>query len=300
MLEILKECEPLRKKFDRFCYRHDHWGVRNLAFWLVAVNIAMFVLDTLFGGALAQALFFDPLRIAAGQWWRVFSFMLIPMDSNIIFLFIGMLFLYWVISSLERELGRLRLTIYYFSGVLLCVLFAALYALLYFAAGYPEAGFLSPDRAYGYPLTSYVLNVSVLMAFATFNPDIIIRVFFVLPVKVKWLAIVSAVLLVYPALYPPHTFLSLFPIVGIGNYLLFFAPDFVKAFFRRQKHRGKKISFEKASRDIRRERGFTHKCAVCGVTDTDSPDMEFRYCSLCSGYQCYCSKHIFEHEHTRG
>lgn len=288
----------MRKKFDRFCYKYDHYGVRNLAFWLVAVNIAMFVLDTFFGSALTLALYFDPQLVLEGQWWRIFSFMLIPEDSNIIFLFIEMLFLYWVVSSLERAFGRLKLTIYYFSGVLMCVMFAALYTLL--LSIWPEAGFLSPERAYAYPLTTYELTISLLMAFATFNPDMTIRLFFVLPVKVKWFALVSFALLMYQAIVPPHSFLSLFPLVAIGNYLIFFAPDFVKAFFRRQKSRGKKIIFEKAARDKLRQRGYTHKCAVCGVTDVDAPGMEFRYCSLCSGYQCYCSEHIFGHEHTRG
>ena len=288
----------MREKFNRLCYKYDHYGVRNLAFWLVAVNVTMFVLDIYFGQALTLALYFNPIMVFEGQWWRVFSFLLLPNSGNIIFFFISMLFQYWIVSSLERAFGRLKLTIYYFSGLVACILFAALYSVL--LSAWPQVGFLSPERAYIYPLGTYELNLSLLLAFATFYPDMTIRLFFVLPVKVKWLAIVSAVLLGYQLVVPPHTFLSLFPLVGVGNYLLFFAPDFTKTFFRRQKSRGRKIQFEKAARNVRRERGYTHKCAMCGVTDADAPDMEFRYCSLCSGYQCYCSAHIFGHEHTRG
>ena len=45
------------------------------------------------------------------------------------------------------------------------------------------------------------------------------------------------------------------------------------------------------------EKGYHHKCAVCGRTDTDYPDLQFRYCSKCAGYHCFCQDHIFNHVH---
>ena len=44
---------------------------------------------------------------------------------------------------------------------------------------------------------------------------------------------------------------------------------------------------------------YTHKCTVCGKTDVDSPDLEFRYCSRCNGYHCYCQEHISNHTHIQ-
>ena len=41
-----------------------------------------------------------------------------------------------------------------------------------------------------------------------------------------------------------------------------------------------------------------HKCAVCGRTELDAPDLEFRYCSKCAGDHEYCSEHLYTHTHV--
>ena len=67
------------------------------------------------------------------------------------------------------------------------------------------------------------------------------------------------------------------------------------------KHRtsAQTINFKKAQKELRQRRGYLHKCAVCGVTDQDDPNMEFRYCSKCNGYYCYCANHINNHTHVQ-
>ena len=45
------------------------------------------------------------------------------------------------------------------------------------------------------------------------------------------------------------------------------------------------------------QQGYRHKCEVCGRTDADFPDLQFRYCSKCAGYHCFCEDHIFNHTH---
>ena len=53
-------------------------------------------------------------------------------------------------------------------------------------------------------------------------------------------------------------------------------------------------------RRINREQNskpYHHKCAVCGRTDADHPELEFRYCSRCAGYHCFCQDHINNHIH---
>ena len=54
---------------------------------------------------------------------------------------------------------------------------------------------------------------------------------------------------------------------------------------------------ERLKKQQEKEKGYHHKCAVCGRTDTDYPDLQFRYCSKCAGYHCFCSDHIFNHVH---
>ena len=96
----------------------------------------------------------------------------------------------------------------------------------------------------------------------------------------------------------------LLPIVAILNYLIFFWTDFVGLFNRnkaRAAHRvnPQTINFKKAQKEVQQRKGYLHKCSVCGVTDADNPDMEFRYCSKCNGYYCYCMDHINNHTHVQ-
>ena len=58
------------------------------------------------------------------------------------------------------------------------------------------------------------------------------------------------------------------------------------------------VNFQQAQKDIKQRKGYLHKCCVCGVTDADDGNMEFRYCSKCIGYHCYCMNHINSHEHV--
>ena len=94
------------------------------------------------------------------------------------------------------------------------------------------------------------------------------------------------------------------PIIAILNYLLFFWSD-LQGFFssrvRRAKyqHARQTVNFKQATRQAQQHKGYIHKCAVCGKTDTDYPDEEFRYCSKCNGYYCYCSEHIHNHVHIQ-
>jgi hypothetical protein len=60
------------------------------------------------------------------------------------------------------------------------------------------------------------------------------------------------------------------------------------------------INFKKAAKKARRDLAgmpYRHKCAVCGRTDIEYPDLEFRYCSRCNGYHCFCIDHINNHIH---
>ena len=283
----------LRKAFDRFCYKNADKGIRNLPLLIIIVKLAMFVIDTTLGQELTMALMFDPRAVLAGQWWRIFSFMLIG-NGNLLSLAFEMLFVFFIGKALEGALGRLKFTLYYFSGVFFCVAYAGLCALGAFL--WPGTPFFSLCHF----ITSAPLNTSLLLAFATLNPDASMRLYFIIPIKAKWLAVVSAALLLYPVLPPPHVFTSFFPLAVIGSYFLFFFSDFLAAFFNRRlkpQTWGKKINFERAARNKTNAQSYTHRCAKCGLTNADLPGAEFRYCSLCAGYECYCGEHIFTHEH---
>jgi hypothetical protein len=178
-------------------------------------------------------------------------------------------------TSLEHEWGVLRFNIYYLTGIILTVVYSLIT---------------------GAWATTYYLNLSLFFAFATLFPDFQLLLFFILPIKVKYLAYLDAVVFLVGILlnrFPEN----LFPLIAIANYFLFFWSDII-GFFRRQRRTAKNtISFKNKLREIKRDKGYLHRCTTCGKTDTDHPEMEFRYCSLCKGYACYCEEHIMDHTH---
>ena len=90
------------------------------------------------------------------------------------------------------------------------------------------------------------------------------------------------------------------PLVAILNYFIFFWDNFLQLFGRVKYQTSRQtVNFKKATKQAQQQKGYIHKCAVCGKTDTDYPNEEFRYCSKCNGYYCYCSEHIHNHVHIQ-
>ena len=149
----------------------------------------------------------------------------------------------------------------------------------------------------------YYLNMSVFLAFATLYPDTTFLIYFIIPVKAKWLAWLDLgflALAVAGTLIGGNLPMALVPLVAILNYVLFFWSDLMGMLGRaRHRHSRQTVNFKQATRQAHQQKGYLHKCAVCGKTDTDDPDEAFRYCSKCNGYYCYCSEHINNHVHIQ-
>lgn len=239
-------------------------------------NAVVFVADLFYAqGAsnLSSLLYMDWGLVLQGEFWRVVTFIMIPPSSMFWLLTPLIIYMYyWMGKSIQSEWGRLKLTIYYFSGMAIV---------------------LAGSAVFGRPATGADLNLSLFMAMATLFPETEIRIYFVLPVKMKWLALLNAALIIGSVVLT-RSFLPLMPLI---NYLLYFGPGLIKTAQRQSGYGKKTLEFKTAVRRAKKERGYLHKCAVCGVTDVDDPNAEFRYCSLCAGYECYCQKHIKEHEH---
>jgi len=152
---------------------------------------------------------------------------------------------------------------------------------------------------------SYYLNLSIFLILATMFGEMKVYLFFFIPVKMKWMAIIDVVLILVDAVtYVQGGFwmLALVPLASIINYFIFtWAFWSMKLGLARRKADPTVINFKKAQKEVRKKaqetKGYLHKCAVCGVTDAMEPDMEFRYCSKCDGYYCYCKDHINNHIH---
>ena len=290
--------KKLSNAIDRFCQRHPRFGVPRLMLWVVIASAIIYIFSMMdSSGAFLYYLMFNPRLILQGQIWRLFTFILIPINSSPIWLFISLYFYYFIGSTLERQWGTPKFTIYYLSGIL----FTALYGLI--------AGLLSGAH-YIYITASYI-NLSMFFVFATYFPDHQVLVLFIIPVKIKYLAWFDLALTVlmsalYMGSYGFLSFAWLLPIVPIMNYLLFFGRDIrnlLPASMNRRRQswraavRRPNVHWADGYRSKTGERPYRHKCTVCGRTDTDYPNLEFRYCSKCSGYYCYCIDHINNHAH---
>ena len=275
---------------DKFCAKHPKFAIPNLMLYIAIGNIAVYLIDlfSMGGFSLASTLSFNRYAILHGQIWRLVSFVFISESGDLLlrgtgifFVLVSAYFYWWIGSLLEREWGTTKFTLFYLGGVALNILY----------------GMLT-----GYTSIAYV-NLSMFLAFATLYPDMEILLFMILPVRVKWLAWIDAALFVWAVvsnLLVGNWIGALLPVVAILNYLIFFWPDFQYLFAKAKRRTSPQtINFKKAQKELRDRRGYLHKCSVCGVTDQDDPGMEFRYCSKCSGYYCYCANHINNHVHVQ-
>ncbi len=278
--------KKLLDKIDRFCYTHPGFGIPKLMLLIVAGNIAVYLftaMDTT--GALRSMLQFSPEMIFKhGQVWRLLTFVFIPESSGLALL-LWLYFYYFIGNELENHWGTAKFNVFYLTGVVLNIIYGVL---IWVITGIST------------PVSIHYVNLSMFFAFATLYPDMQVLFMFILPIKIKWLAIADAALFVFGLLTSPFP-LNLLPLVALLNYFIFFA-DGISDLFGRERRQQRKttIHFKNEARRINHEmksKPYTRKCEVCGRTDTDFPDLEFRYCSRCQGYHCYCVDHISNHVH---
>lgn len=264
------------KKFERFLYRNRNKGIRNLMLYIIIGNAIVFLLaQTDRGATIVNYFTFLPHLILEGQIWRLVTFIFIPSTFSFFSLLLSLYFYYMIGTTLEREWGTLRFNLYYLTGTVLTIIYSLL------------------SKSFA---TAHYLNLSMFFAFATLFPDFQILLFFILPIKIKYLAYVNAALFLVNIIFNRFPE-NLLPLVAIANYFIYFYPEIIY-FFKTKRFAAKNtVSFKAKVRDNKKKRGYLHRCTTCGKTDTDYPNMEFRYCSICRGYACYCEEHIMDHTH---
>ena len=284
----------MKKLYDgmqRFCAAHPRFGIPNLMRVIVIGNVAVYVLMLLTQANDANALSFLTFNLNAllhGEVWRLVTFVFVPAYSSPFALLISLYFYYWIGSTLERQWGTAKFNLYYFSGMLLTVLGTILASVI------TGNNFINAEG------TPYV-NLSMFFAFAFLFPDTTVLLFFILPVKMKWLAYLDGALFAFDIIKAigAHNWAGVvLPIVALLNFAVFIWPEvhYLAARTTRQ-YSPKTVQYKQAVKQQEKEKGYHHKCAVCGRTDTDYPDLQFRYCSKCAGYHCFCQDHINNHIH---
>lgn len=273
------------KKVDLFCYKHPRFGIHNLMLYVVIGNVIIWLfslMDTT--GTLVDMLAFSPYHILRGQVWRLLTFAIIPNSSGLLAL-IFFYFYYFIGKTLEDRWGTARFNLYFFSGMLLTVIYGFI---LYFVTGV------------SYGVYAEYIYLSMFFSFATLFPDMQVLLFFIIPIKMKWLAIVDAVVFVMGVIGGSFPF-NLLPVVAVLNYLLFCGDELFSYIRpRRRAQRKAATNFKREVHRIQYEqrvKPYNRRCEVCGRTDADYPELEFRYCSRCAGYHCFCIDHINAHHH---
>lgn len=279
------------KKFGKY-------AIKNLSLTLIMCYAAGYLIEMVLPG-LFYFLTLNPYAIIHGQVWRLVTWILIPPDSSNLFFVLLMLYFYYSLgTSLERTWGTYRYNVYIFSGMLFTIIGSFLmmgYCYMVRPADMVSYGPSVFFSAVSPLFSTYYVNMSIFLAFAATFPEVQVLLMFIIPIKVKVLGIIYGVMLI--ANFIQGSAYSRFAMAAsLFNFVVFWitsknhihmSPKQVK---RRQEYR----------REVKRNTGVTkHKCAICGRTELDSPDLEFRFCSKCNGNYEYCQEHLFTHQHVK-
>ena len=211
-----------------------------------------------------------PALVLQGEIWRVVTFLFVPPNAHPVFIAFAWYIFYIMGGALETYWGTARYNLFLLIGWLATVLVA----------------FVTP---YGWASNAFLAG-SVFLAFAWLNPNFELALFLVLPIKIKWLALVAWVFYLFQFVIGPMS-VRLSVAASVLNFLLFFGRDLLHFVRNRQRRQTVKKEREKLEADPR------HTCLICGKTDLTHPQEDFRYCSQCAGAACYCEEHLKNHEH---
>lgn len=260
--------------------RFRRYAIPNLMYYIIGMYGVGLLMELFAPGFYMQYLALDAQKILAGQVWRVVTFMIYPPGGGLFMSLISMYLYYMLGGNLERVWGSFRFNVYFFMGVIGHVAAAMI---VYIFMG---------QRVY---LTTAFLNYSLFFAFAATFPDLEFLLFFVIPVKAKWLAIFNGIYFLYEFINGNMATRVTILMSLLNFFIFFFITRNGKRFHPKEIKR--KHDFRKQMK-IMPQGGTHHKCAVCGRTEKDSPGLEFRYCSKCEGSYEYCSEHLYTHKHV--
>ncbi len=296
-----------KSNINRFFLRNRDKGIPNLMLYIALGNAVVTIFSLLPGGSMLYYwLCFDKTAILNGEVWRLFTYVFTQSGSDIISL-IFIYFFYMLGRHVEISMGTFRFNLYYLSGIILMNVFAMIFCPVYTSE---IEALMYRDTLLLYQKMAYYLHLSLLLTFATTNPDSQFLLLMFIPIKASIIAIIYLILIVvdvvglsYPVFNFPH---NLFPLVAVANYLLFAGGNIRNLLPARLRYRRSRprrpagtdpIPFRKEPHKEKAD--YNHKCVICGRTDVSNPDLEFRYCSRCKGYHCYCQDHINDHTHIQ-
>ena len=287
----------LERKFGKY-------AISNISLYLILCYGCGYLLR-LINPYFLNYLTLNPYEILHGQIWRIFTWILVPPTDLGIFTIITLYFYYSIGSSLERTWGTFLYNVYLFMGMLFTVLGSfVVYAIC--QIGIPveslvfQAGSVKNFYAIiGHYFSTYYINMSIFLAFAMTFPEVQVLLMFIIPIKVKWLGFVYGALLVWDFI---QTGLVMRVVIGASllNFIVFFLMTRSGLAMRLSpKQVKRRYVYKTEVRKARPQSVAKHKCAICGKTSEEYPELEFRFCSKCNGNYEYCQDHLFTHTHVK-
>jgi len=281
--------DKLEKKFGRY-------AIHNLIIYILgayAIGYLLYFGQTFTGVPFLSYLTLEPYYILQGKVWRLFTWVVMPPQGSIIWAAFMFLLYYSLGTTLENAWGAFRFNLYMFGGMMFTIIGAFIVYAIY-----------GPTIYIGNYISTYYINLSIFLAFSVCFPDMQVLLYFIIPIKMKWMSILYMVLVGYQ-IFDDIRFGKLYaavPIIAsLLNFLIFFLMTRnMSRFNPKEVHR--RAEFRRAATPPRAQyRDGTpiarHKCAVCGRTELSNPELEFRFCSKCNGNYEYCSDHLFTHTH---
>ncbi len=284
---MVKFLNSLERKIGRY-------AVTNLSLYIIIAYVIGYIL-ALTGSV--EFISLNPYYISKGQIWRVITWILVPPGSFDLFTIIMLYFYYQIGRALENTWGAFRYNVYIFSGILFTVIGAVALYLISTANGLDgvAAGALVSSG-----FSTYYINLSIFLAFAATYPNVSVLLFFVIPVKMKWMAYIYAIMLAYQFI-ASGTAGRIAIVMSLLNFIVFFlSTRNYKSVSPKEMYRKRAYRSATTSARPNTAGGVTitkHKCAICGRTEKDGDNLEFRFCSKCNGNYEYCNEHLFTHTH---
>lgn len=262
---------------DKLERRFGRYAIPQLGRYLIVGQVASILLCAINPDAF-QRMVLLPDKVFAGQVWRVVTFIfatgMFTGPTSLLFFVIHAFVFILMCSAVEATWGTFRFNVYLAVSYLSLLMYSL-------ASGHPVIGAV------------WLVDTSVFFAFAFLFPDFVFQLYFVIPVKVKYLALITC-LFYFPAALSSAQAGNFLYFVALLNFLLFLGPSLV----RRIRAGNREVSSR--VKRLRDKDKAMHQCEVCGKTEKSHPEMEFRYCSKCERPSCYCMDHILSHEHVSG
>lgn len=256
-------------KMERYLER---WAIRRLMYYIIIGNGLVLLLYQIYP-PIYSFLTLEPAQVLKGEIWRLITYVFIPPTLNLFWAVFTLYFYYLVGTSLENEWGSSKFTLYYLIGMI----------------GTTIGAFITSGET-----TALYLNLSLFFAFARIYPDFQMLLFFIIPVKIKYLAWLNWLFFGFTVLSSKLP-IKIAALIAIANYFIFFGKETIQSLkLKRQVHYNRKRFFEEIANTPP-----IHKCAVCGITEKDDRRMDFSYCKECGDDYEYCTKHINDHQHQK-